>query len=389
MLRYARFLLAYPLLMAAAAGNLAGGPWMWTGVALLAVMAFLGDEVLPRDSSNPIYRHPAILDGMLYATLPLIVLMHLGLLLNGVDPAALPGWTAAWKDRLGMPPAPAAAIDLLGGVLSTGFLVGIAATNVAHELMHRRGRTAVFFSRVLLTFSFDLPLVISHLYGHHVEVGIRVDHTTARRGESSYGFVWRSTMDGNRNAWRIERRRLSDMGAAPLSWRNRFVRGHMASAAVALAAGAVAGWQGVLLFLVCAAVSKSILELINYIQHYGLVRQPGTPIELRHSWNSDAVISSCLLFNTTRHSHHHADPQRPYWALQSFDEAPALPRGYLTSLCIALVPPWWKRHMVRPLADWDAHHATLEERELAQPAGPRGRSPIRRAAAEPSRMEHR
>lgn len=391
MLKYVRFLLIYLLLACAVAGNLAGGPWMWTGVLVLALLAFVGDEVLARDSSNPIYRYPAVLDGMLYLSLPLVVLMYVGLLWNSVDPLTLPTWAADWKARLGMDHTPQARmVDLLGGLLSTGFLVGIAATNISHELMHRRSAVVVFFSKVLLTFSFDLPLVISHLYGHHIEVGTRQDHTTARRNESSYAFVWRSTVAGNLNAYRIESTRLRELGKSPLSIRNRFLRGHFASALMLVLAGVMAGWQGGLLFLVCALLSKSILELINYIQHYGLIRVPGTPIRLRHSWNSDAVISSSLLFNTTRHSHHHAEPQRPYWALYSFDDAPALPKGYLTSLCMALIPPLWKRHMALPLANWDAQYATDEEQELARAIARRDDKQANpRRTAESSTLEQR
>ena len=344
MLKYCRFLLLYPLLACAALGNWVGGVWMWTGVVLLAVLALIGDDVLPRDSSTPLYQHTALLDVMLYFSLPLIGVMYLGLLTSSFEQTGVFNW--------------------IGGVLSTGFLVGIAATNIAHELMHRRSPLSELYSKVLLTFSFDLPLVISHLYGHHVTVGLPQDHATARRNESSYAFIWRSTMKGNLNAFHTEAKRLRAQGVAVWSWRNRFIRGHLLSVCMTALAGLLAGWQGVLLFLVCAVLSKSILELINYIQHYGLVRVEGAPIDLRHSWNSDAVISASLLFNLTRHSHHHADPQCPYWALKSFEKAPNLPRGYLTSICLALIPPVWKKHMARPLANWDANHATQAERDL-------------------------
>ena len=50
-----------------------------------------------------------------------------------------------------------------------------------------------------------------------------------------------------------------------------------------------------------------LLETINYIEHYGLVRKKDSrgiyePITEMHSWNS---CSSVLLFRIQRHSDHH------------------------------------------------------------------------------------
>lgn len=361
-----RFLLPYPLLVVTLAGIRANGVWMWSGIALLVVLALCGDELLPGDPGAPQDYVPVALDALLFATLPLIVALYVALIWQAVPPHELPAIAVDLQAWLGWQPGGNAGwAALAGGILSTSFMVGIAATNVAHVLMHQRNPLAVMFGKILLLFSFDVPLVISHLYGHHVNVGTREDHTTARRGESSYAFIWRSAVDGNLNAWRIEAARLRERGYASCSWRNRFLRGHLGSAIVAGGAWCLGGWAGMAVFLVCAVLSKSILELINYIQHYGIVRRPGTCIGLRHSWNSDRPVSTFLLFNVTRHSHHHAEPEMPFWGLQSYPDAPFLPKGYLTAICIALIPPWWHRHMAPALLDWDARFATPEEHVLA------------------------
>jgi alkane 1-monooxygenase len=363
---YLRFLLSFPVLLAALAGVIAGGLWMWTGAVVLAILAIGGDELLPENARTEQYARPALLDAFLFATLPLILAIYVALIWQAVDRIHLP-MTAlilqgffGWVDK-----GPSGWFPLLGGVLSASLMAGISATNVAHELMHRRNRLAVMFGRMLLTFSFDVPLIISHLYGHHINVGTREDHTTARRGEPSYSFIARSTFGGNLNAWRIESLRMRGQKRSPLNWRNRFLQGHFLALAMAAGSWCVGGWPGVFLFFILAVLAKSILELINYIQHYGLIRLPGMPIELRHSWNSNKVVSSYLLFNVTRHSHHHAVPSLPYWALKSYPDAPCLRRGYLTSMLIALIPPWWHRHMRPSLSHWDASFASQGEQKIA------------------------
>jgi Fatty acid desaturase len=240
--------------------------------------------------------------------------------------------------------------------LSVTLMTGIAATNVAHELMHRRNKAKVALSRVLLLFSFDLPLVLSHLYGHHVLVGTVKDHTTARRGESLYAFIWRSTVSGNLNAWRIESARFRSHGQSIWNWRNKVLHAFAGYALVSLIAGFVGGIRGAALFCLCAVVTKAILESINYIQHYGLTRPEGAKIAAHHSWNSDHAVSSWLLFNGTRHSHHHAEPEAPFWTLHSISHAPTLPFGYLISILVALVPPLWFRVMKAPLQQWDQQY---------------------------------
>lgn len=85
------------------------------------------------------------------------------------------------------------------------------------------------------------------------------------------------------------------------------------------------------------------LELINYVEHYGLRRRKDSrgiyePITERHSWNS---TSSSLLFRIQRHSDHHMHAYRPYQILRRLDRAPQLPFDYLFSLLLALQPSAW------------------------------------------------
>ena len=85
------------------------------------------------------------------------------------------------------------------------------------------------------------------------------------------------------------------------------------------------------------------LELINYIEHYGIERKKDEngiyeSISKMHSWNS---YSSPVLFRLQRHSDHHSHAFRPYQILRRFDEAPTLPFEYLHSFVICMCPPLW------------------------------------------------
>jgi len=377
MIRYLKFFLMLPVLWLTVVGIALGGAWMWTGVIACLILVVGGDAVLPDDTSAPRYHRPRILEALLYSTFPFLVVLLLTLTWMAApgDPLGLgaavhvvTGWDMAHaRDRT----TPA---DLIGGILSAALMVGTSATNVAHEFMHRRARrAAVSMSRWLLAFSYDVPLVISHVYGHHVLVATAKDHTSARRGESSYGFIVRSTVHGNLNAWRVEAERLRSRGRRVWSWHNRALRGYALSIAITAGFYWIGGWRAAAVFAVCALLSKSLLELINYIQHYGLLRVPGSPIGWRHSWNSNKRISSYLLCNVTRHAHHHVEPDLPFWCLLPGTRAPTLPYGYLTSILLALVPPLWYRHTAPLLAHWDAQFATPEERSLAKSADVGGR----------------
>jgi len=108
-----------------------------------------------------------------------------------------------------------------------------------------------------------------------------------------------------------------------------------------------------------------LLEIVNYMEHYGIVRRPEDKVEPRHSWNTNKMASTALLFSLTRHSHHHAEADKEYWHLRCYQHAPMLPYGYLTTILIALVPPLYKRIMVERLNHWDETFATAEEKKLA------------------------
>ena len=134
------------------------------------------------------------------------------------------------------------------------------------------------------------------------------------------------------------------------SWRNDVLNSW---AITVVLFAAVTVWLGaaVVPFLVIQAVfGFCLLEVVNYVEHYGLLRQrldSGRYERCRpvHSWNSNHVASNVALYNLERHSDHHAHPTRRYQSLRHFDESPQLPNGYGLMIGLAYFPPIWRRMM--------------------------------------------
>ncbi len=226
--------------------------------------------------------------------------------------------------------------------------MGAAATNVAHELVHRlHSPASMAVGRWLLAFSFDTTFSIEHVHGHHRQVCTPADPASARRGEHPLAFAIRSTVQGNISAARIEAERLRRKGLPLWSLHNRIVTGQLMSLALLAAAWALGGFWGAAAFAVAGVQGKMYLELVNYIEHYGLVRAPGGRIEPRHAWNTYRRISSALLYNLPRHSHHHMFAAKPFWTLEAEPGGPTYPHGYMTMILISLVPPLWRAPSIR------------------------------------------
>ncbi|HYD78237.1 MAG TPA: alkane 1-monooxygenase, partial [Paucimonas sp.] len=186
---------------------------------------------------------------------------------------------------------------------------------------------------------------IEHLYGHHVHVSTPLDASSARRGQSVYAFVPQAVSRNLRNAWRLEAERLRRRGLP--AWRNEVLHWSLLSLACAGAAWIAFGPAGLLFFLAQSAVAFCELEIINYVEHYGLARRKTehgyervAPV---HSWNSSYRLANWFLLNLARHSDHHAFAARRYQELRHVDDAPQLPGGYGAMVLLALLPPLWFR----------------------------------------------
>jgi alkane 1-monooxygenase len=237
----------------------------------------------------------------------------------------------------------------IGLVLTIGIVNGVAI-NTAHELGHKRESAERWLSKIALAPTAYGHFFVEHNRGHHVRVATPEDPASSRLGESFWRF-WPRTVGGSlRSAWHLETAKHRLRGRSPWTLRNDILNAWTMTV-VLFAVLAVAFGPGILGFLVLQAiVGFSVLEAVNYLEHYGLRRQRNAAgryekVDPRHSWNSDRLTTNVFLFQLQRHSDHHANPLRRYQTLRSFDTSPQLPAGYATMLVLAVIPPIWRRVM--------------------------------------------
>ena len=315
---------------------------LWLGPVVLLVIVPLIDLVAGLDPTNPPDELMEALEEdryyrwVTYAYLPV---QYVGF-------AASMWFIAGGGDNT------AGLLGKIGLAITAGTVSGVAI-NTAHELGHKRENSERWLSRVALAPCFYGHFYIEHNRGHHSHVATPEDPASSRLGESFYRF-WPRTVGGSlRSAWSFETKRLARRNRHPFSRKNEVLS---AWAMTVLLWGALVAWLGVgiLPYLVIQAVfGFSLLEIVNYMEHYGMLRQRvGTSSRRRyervtpaHSWNSNNIATNVLLYHLQRHSDHHANPTRRFQTLRDFPESPVLPTGYAGMMVAALFPPLFRRLM--------------------------------------------
>ncbi|MEU4213239.1 alkane 1-monooxygenase [Streptomyces sp. NPDC026206] len=240
-------------------------------------------------------------------------------------------------------------IDRVGLALAVGW-VGALALNVGHELGHTSDSAERRLCKIALAQVAYGHFYVAHNRGHHLRVATPQDPSSARLGEGYWRFLLRVVAGRPADAWRSETRRLARRGHTSWSVHNDVLNSWVVTV-VLYAASAVAFGAGILPYLALqAAFGICVLEAAAYLEHYGLLRRrrPDGRYERpahRHSWNSDAIVSGVMLFQSQRHSDHHVHPLRPYPTLRHVDQAPQLPAGFVTMIVLAWIPPLWRRVM--------------------------------------------
>ncbi|MCB1391586.1 MAG: alkane 1-monooxygenase [Rhodobacteraceae bacterium] len=243
------------------------------------------------------------------------------------------------------------------------YALGVATGGVgivyAHELMHQRTGGERWLGDLLMATTLYSHFRSEHLRVHHLWVATPRDPVTARYNEGFWAFFLRVLRDCPRSAWRAETAMLARAGKSPWSMQNPFWRYAALQLACLLLAFTLGGWVGLGLFLFQALVAVTLLELTNYIEHYGMTRRHlgegrYEHVLPRHSWNASHRASNWLLINLQRHSDHHYKPDRRFPLLQTYsaDEAPQLPMGYPAMVALATVPPLWRRLMNPRVRAW-------------------------------------
>lgn len=252
-------------------------------------------------------------------------------------------------------------------VIVMAIVVGLASGGIgityAHELIHQQNKFERTIGEILMCSSLYGHWCIEHVYGHHINVATPKDPATAREGESIYRFLPRVLMDSLKSAWHIQKTQLEKRGTSFWSSNNAFIRLGCWTLLFIAFAVLLGGWTGLGILVGQALVAILLLELVDYVEHYGLMRQKQDdgkyePTKPHHSWNSNHQASNWLLINLQRHSDHHYKPQRRFPTLQSYteDEAPQLPHGYPWMVLLALMPPFYFRVMTPELEAWRAKY---------------------------------
>lgn len=239
--------------------------------------------------------------------------------------------------------------DKLGLAVTVGLVSGIGI-NAAHELGHRVESLERWLAKIALAQSFYGHFYVEHNRGHHVRVATPSDPASARLGEPLWMFLPRSVCGGLRSGWQLERDRLARKGSGPWTVHNDILQAWSMSVVLFGALLVTFGWQIAPYLLIQAVIGFAMLETVNYVEHYGLLRarRPTGLYERcvpRHSWNCDRLVTNVFLFQLQRHSDHHSNPGRRFQTLRSLDDAPQLPAGYATMIACAMFPPLWRAIM--------------------------------------------
>lgn len=352
------FFAAFILPFLVVVGYYLGGTWNYLCVVFTYVFIPVADVLVGKDAENVEEAAVALISEEKYYRFITYVWVYVQLAVVVWGAYAFANTSFTWFTGIGF---------LLGIANVTG---GIGIT-VAHELGHRNTPLEQFYAKVLLMTVSYMHFFIEHNRGHHVHVATPKDPATSRKGEIFYQFWLRTVIGSYQSAWLLEQHRLQKKGVSVWSFHNEMLRFSIlpflfCGALVVFGAFAegIVLWKIPVFFFSQSVLAFTLLELVNYIEHYGIVRREIAQgkyerVNPMHSWNANQLLTNFFLFQLQRHSDHHANANRRYQVLRHIEESPQLPFGYPTMIMIALIPPLWFKLMNRRLENWQQQNARL------------------------------
>lgn len=261
---------------------------------------------------------------------------------------------------------PHSLVEFILFAISVGIVTGGIGITVGHELGHKNTRYEQFLAKMIYMTVCYMHFFIEHNRGHHTNVSTPNDPASSKKNQSFYQFYPQTVFGAYQSAWELETKRLKKLGLSSLHYQNEMIWYLVVTILfLTLMVGFgsmysfnVIRWDILGFLLLQSLIAFSLLELTNYIEHYGLKRkeigngkfEKVLPI---HSWNQNYFVSNAFLFHLQRHSDHHANAGRRYQVLRHFEEAPQLPFGYELMILIALFPPLWFQMMNPILESWE------------------------------------
>lgn len=328
-----KYLAAFSIPLMAFLGLSLKGYWVWATPVFAFICIPVLELIFPVDTDNLKPDEAAstlkrkIFDWLLYLNLPLVF----GLVIYGL-------FTVSNTDL--------ETYEFIGLIASVGIVLGVNGINVAHELGHRQTTSERFLGKALLLPSFYMHFYIEHNFGHHLHAATPEDPATARYNQSVYSFWLTSTFRQYVSAWKIQNKLLNTNKLSFFSVKNDMFWYVIFQFFYLVVISLIFGTTGLAFAIFAGIIGFVLLETVNYIEHYGLLRLPTKSgryerVKEMHSWNSNHVIGRIVLYELTRHSDHHYKSNKKYQVLDCHDESPQMPYGYPTSMVLAMIPPLW------------------------------------------------
>ena len=328
-----KYLAAFSIPLTAYIGLFLKGYWVW----ITPIFAFVCIPILeliftvdtinlkPDEADSKLKQR--LFDWLLYLNLPLVF----GLVIYSL---------------ITVSKTPLETYEFIGLIVSVGVVLAVNGINVAHELGHRQTTNERFIGKALLLPSFYMHFYIEHNFGHHLHAATPEDPATARYNQSVYAFWFTSTFRQYFGAWKIQNKLLKNTNTSFFSVKNDMLWYVLFQISYLLIIAILFGRDGFLFTLFAGLVGIVLLETVNYIEHYGLLRLQTKSgryerVQEMHSWNSNHVIGRIILYELTRHSDHHFKSSKKYQVLDCHEQSPQMPYGYPTSMVLAMIPPLW------------------------------------------------
>jgi alkane 1-monooxygenase len=364
-----RYWMAPLLIIVTLLSIIMGGMFVWVGVALFGVGIILDTLTMPLhppgagfDDNGDTMGIPGLQNAVMYVMLPVFVLLQLALawrIMQYVDGTVIETLTfGVIPVQIGITGA-----ELVGATMSAGIFAGIGII-YGHELAHTKGFSFVI-SRLIMGLSGAAHFSYAHVYNHHLELAHEDDPATSPRGRSIYRHFWLSHMGQSKFLFKMEQTRLAKLGKSFISLENRWIRGYFMSLPTMILFTWVGGPVGIAAMFLVWTISNFELEALNYMEHYGLIREKGQPIDYRHSWDNSNLFTSWFFIEIGRQGDHHDRGETHFWELDVVG-SPDPGWGYFTEFSIALIPPLWHLLYKKKLATWDRDFASEGECEIAE-----------------------
>ena len=347
-----RYLIVPVMSIITIVGLISGGINVWAGVALFGISAIVDTATknihlrADFDSEGNSYGIKVFQYSVMYLMLPTFVILQVLLAYNLYQFITL---------------GTISSVELIGATLSCGLWAGLGII-YGHELSHNK-KEVFKVSRAIMALSGAAHFTYAHVYNHHLDLAHEDDPATAPRGRNVYAHAWLSHVGQSKFSYDLEAQKLKKLGKSFFSFNNKWLLGYLYSLPSIVLFVWAGGIIGIFALLTVWIISNFLLEALNFMGHYGLIREHGKPVEHRHSWDNDNLFTSWFFIEIGRQCDHHVRGETYFWELDDV-KGPNYGIGYFSLFVLTLVPSLFRRFVQKHLDHWDVHYASQEEKNI-------------------------